>query len=160
MPRRDDAPPSPPPAAQYRRIEAWWKPGDPKPMIDTAAPAVAQAIGRCYSARILRRSPRQEQTTREKRLRPDAPRGLDHEALHPRECNWCAYREDDLRVALGYAAWVSRYDEVGGEYHNEDWARFFAGLTPATRDLPQEAWSKAAARRHAAIEDALYGGLE
>jgi hypothetical protein len=160
MTRRDDAPPPVPPAAQYRRIERWWRPGDPKPFIDASSPAVAQAIGRCLSARILRRSPRPELSPRERRLRPDAPRGLDHVSLHPKECGWCDYPDRELEIALGYAAFVSRYDEIGGEYHNDEWARFFAGVTPATRELPPEAWSKAASRRHALIEQALYGAAE
>jgi hypothetical protein len=143
MPRRDDAPAAQPPAPQYRRIDKWWKPGDPKPMIDSSAPAVAQAIGRCLTWRVQRRGGTKLSS-----------------ALHPRECGWCAYRDADLQAAIGYAAFVSRYDEVGGEYHNEEWARFFAGITPLTRDLPPDAWFKAAARRHAAIEDAMYGGLE
>lgn len=143
MTRRDDVPPSPPPAAQYRRIDRWWKAGDPKPLIDASAPAVAQAVARCLTWRVQRKGGTKLSA-----------------ALHPRECGWCAYRVADLEAAIGYAAFVSRYDEVAGEYANDEWARFFAGLTPLTRDLPPEAWSKAAARRHAAIEEAMYGGLE
>lgn len=143
MRRQDDIPATPPPAAQYRRIDAWWRPGGPRPLIDSSDPAVAQAIGRCLTSRIKL-----------------ALRNLPSKAFHPRECAWCAYPVEALREAIGYAAFVSRLDIVSGEYGNEEWARFFAGVTPATRELPAEAWQKAAQRRHAAIEQAQYGELE
>lgn len=143
MRRAPTAGPTPPPAAQYRSWDSAWKPGDPKPVILATSPAVAQALGRCLAWRV------------QKRLRL----GLRDMTLHPRECSWCAYRDEEIEAAVGYACFVARYDLVSGEYANDDWARFFAGLTPATRDLPPDAWQKAAARRHAAIEEAQYGGL-
>lgn len=155
--RRDETPAPPPPPAQYRRADSWWAPGGPRPLIDAAPPAVAQAIGRCLTWRILRGVPRRELTPREKHLFGSAPTTLDHVSIHPRPCSWCDYPDAVLREALGYAAFVSRFDLIGGEYANEEWRRFYAGVTPATRDLPPEAWQKAAQRRHAAIEQAMYG---
>lgn len=143
MPKPSDLPPSPPPPAQYRRIDRWWKPGDPKPAIDASAPAVAQAISRCLAWRAQRKG------------------GIKvSRSLHPRQCGWCDYPDRELQVAIGYAAFVSRYDEISGEYHNDDWARFFVGLTPATREIDPETWKKAAARRHALIEQAMYEEAE
>lgn len=139
---------TPPPMPQYRRYDDWWTPGGQRPMIDTSNPAVAQAVGRCLTSRVnvLNRD-------MARRLLPSA-------AFHPRECSWCVYPVEALKEAIGYAAFVSRLDIISGEYGNEAWARFFAGVTPGTRDLPPETWQKAAQRRHASIEQAQYGEPE
>jgi hypothetical protein len=137
--------PTPPPAAQYRMFPDWWRPGQPHPLIDASSPAVAQAVGRCLTARVMVAN------------KLNMPALLPSKAYHPSECDWCVYPVAQLREAIGYAAWVSKYDMVLGEYHNPAWAQFFAGVTPRSRDLPPEEWHRASARRHELITSAMYG---
>lgn len=153
-PRRTvEAEPSPPPPPQYDYNEPpqWWKPGDPAPIIDASRPEVAQAIGRCLVWRLL---PKEGVNILSGLTETKA-----WESLHPRECNWCAYRTEDLQAAVGKAAFTRRYDIISGEYGDLNWSRFFTGATPATRDIDDESWKAAHKRRFAAISDAQYGGI-
>lgn len=134
-----------PPERRYDRWDAAWRPGDGEPLIaDAKHPAVAQAIGRCYTVRMLKGS--------------SITSAINPGAAHPKPCNWCDYPTDALKQALGYARFHAKLNLVTGEYDNPEWARFFAGATWSTRAaMTFEEIRKAGRRRFLAVEEQMYG---
>jgi hypothetical protein len=112
----------------------WWTTGDRRPALATDDVAAIQAMSRCLTSRVL------------------GHWGSILEGIHRTGCGWCDYPEEELKAAVGHAAYMaqlivtevalwrgsygstySRATPRQGTYQNPTWAAWYAN-EPSRRE--------------------------